>query len=575
MPFIVLSQQINLNINCTDKPSTNIFLLTNSKQRFTNKFLCKQFIERLPGLLQTRGYIGASIDSIKEDSTTINCYMFLGNVYKWKKITFDSALLNILPAIGMDNSIREGAVYNRLQAEIIQTKILDNYCNSGYPFAKISWENISIDSNNISGKLSVNRGNIYLLDSIRVIGNARININYLYHQLNIQDGTAFSIEKLELIDSKLKEIPFLKQSQPWSLEMLGNSFVLNLFLDTKKNNQVDAIMGFAPSNTQTGGSLLLTVDAKLKLQNVLASGETMSLNWQQIQPQSPKLNLQFQRPYIFNSSFGLDFNFDIYKKDSSYLNISADLGVQYVLSTYQTAKFLIHSFRTNLLNIDTLTVIATKHLPDLMDLSINQLVVVYDYHKTNYRNNPRKGNDLTIELAAGSKQIRENSSITQIKDTFRYSSLYDTVKMNSYTLKTRLNAAHYIPIHKNATFKTAIQAGIYNSQNYFTNELFQVGGTKTFRGFDEDAIYCNSYIVATAEYRYLIDLNSFFSVFSDGGYTNNKVSNTTYNYIGAGFGLTFQTKQGIFNVSLAAGKRNDLPFNISQTKINFGFVSIF
>ena len=70
-------------------------------------------------------------------------------------------------------------------------------------------------------------------------------------------------------------------------------------------------------------------------------------------------------------------------------------------------------------------------------------------------------------------------------------------------------------------------------------------------------------------------MNSFFSVFSDGGYTNNKVINNTYSYIGAGFGLTFQTKQGIFNVSLAAGKRNDLPFNISQSKINFGFVSVF
>jgi len=576
IPLLSLCQQVNLVVSCTDHPAINIQLLTGYNQHFTNKTLCKQYMDKLPGLLQARGYIGASIDSVREDSTTLYCNMFLGNIYKWKKVTYDSALLNILPAIGMDNTLQNGTTYNRTQAEKLPAKLLEYYCNSGYPFAKINWDNIIIDSNTISGKLSVNRGSIYLLDSIRIIGNAKIDVNYLYHQLNIEEGSAFSIAKLELLDNKLKEIPFLKQSQPWALEMLGNSFVLNLFLDTKKNNQVDAIMGFAPANTQTGGSLLFTIDAKLKLQNVLGSGELMAINWQQIQPQSPKLNLQIQRPFIFNSPFGLDFNFDLYKKDSSYVNIAADLGVQYVLSTYQTAKFLLHSFRTNVLNVDTLTVISSKKLPNLMDLSINQLVAVYDYHKTNYRNNPRTGNELTIEIAGGSKQIRKNGSITQLKSNgFNYATLYDSIKMSSYTFRSKLSAAHYFPVQKHATVKTAVQAGIYSSQNYFTNELYQVGGTKNFRGFDEDAIYCNSYLVATAEYRYLIDINSYFSVFSDGGYTTNSITNNTYRYIGAGFGLSFQTKQGIFNISLAAGKRNDLPFNFNQSKIHFGFVSVF
>ena len=576
LPIICHSQQVNLLVSCNNNPSINISTIIDYKKTFSNKFLCKQYIERLPALLQSKGYIGASVDSIKEDSAAIKCILFLGNKYSWKKVSYDPSLLNILPAIGISNNITEGSVYNRIAAEYIQNKLVDYYCNCGYPFAKIAWDSIQIDSNNISGRLSVNKGNIYLLDSIRILGTAKINLNYLYHQLNIAEGSAFSIEKLELLDSKLKEIPFLKQSQPWSLEMLGNSFLLNLYLEPKKTNQIDAIMGFAPANTQNGGNLLFTVDAKLKLQNVLASGEMMSLNWQQIQPQSPKLNIQFQRPFIFNSPFGFDFNFDLYKKDSSYINISADMGVQYVLSTYQTAKLLLHSFRTNLLTVDTLSVVLSKKLPDLMDLSINQLVTGYNYYKTNYRNNPRSGNELSIEIAGGSKQIRKNNSITQLKsNAYNYESLYDSVKMSSYTFRSRLSAAHYFTIKQHATIKTALQAGIYNSQNYFTNELFQMGGTKNFRGFDEDAIYCNSYMVATAEYRYLIDQNSYFALFSDGGTTNSSITNKTYQYIGGGFGLSFQTKQGIFNISLAAGKRDDLPFNFNQSKIHFGFVSVF
>ena len=576
LPFIGLSQQITLTITSNDIPAINIGKTEHFKTTFTNKFLCKQYIDRIPAMLQSSGYIGASVDSIKEDSSAIHCYLFLGNRFTWKQVQYDATLNNILPALGIDNSIKEGAVYNRTQVELLQSKLLDFYCNNGYPFAKISWDNIKIDSDNISGKLSVQPGNIYLMDSIRILGSAKVNLNYLYHLLNMPEGAAFSMEKLEQIDNKLKEIPFLKQVQPWSLEMLGNSFLLNLYLEPKKNNQVDAIMGFAPANAQTGGDLLFTIDAKLKLQNVLTSGEMMAINWQQIQPQSPKLNIQFQRPYLFNSSFGLDFSFDLYKKDSSYINIAADIGVQYALSTNQTAKLLFHSFRTNILTVDTTTVISSKRLPDVMDLNINQLVVQYNYRKTNYLNNPRKGNELLFEIAGGSKQIRQNNSISQLKSgSFNYASLYDSVKMNSYTIRTRMNAAHYFPVKQHATIKTALQAGLYNSQNYFTNELFQMGGIKNLRGFDEDAIYCNTYLVFTTEYRYLIDQNSYFAVFSDGGYTSNSVTSINHQYIGGGFGLSFQTKQGIFNISLAAGKRDDLPFNFNQSKIHFGFVSVF
>ena len=575
LPMLLASQTVNLVINCTDNHSINIESIA-SKKSFPNKALCKQYIERLPNLFQAKGFIGASVDSIKEDSTHINCSLFLGNQYSWKKIWYDSAVINILPAIGMSNSFKEGDVYNRTTAELIQSKLLEFYCNNGYPFAKISWDSITIDANTISAKLKVNSGNIYLMDSVRIIGSAKINQDYLYHLLNMPEGSVFSLEKLEVLDAKLRTISFLKQTQTWSLEMLGNSFLINLYLEPKKNNQVDAIMGFAPSNVQTGGGLLFTIDAKLKLENPLGSGETFGLNWQQIQPQSPKLNLQVVRPYIFNSAFALDFNFDLYKRDSSYLNIAADLGLRYALSTYQTAKLLFHTFRTNVLSVDTLTILATKQLPPIMDLSINQLVAGYSYFKTNYQNNPTSGNEIIIEVAGGTKQIRKNGSITQLKSGgFDYSTLYDSVKLNSYSIKATLALAHYFPIQKHATIKTALQTGMYNSPQYFNNELFLIGGTRNFRGFDEETIYCNNYLVATAEYRYLIDMNSYFSVFSDGGFTSNNITNNTYHYIGAGFGLSFQTKQGLFNISIANGKRDDLPFNFSQSKIHFGFVSIF
>ena len=386
----------------------------------------------------------------------------------------------------------------------------------------------------------------------------------------------YSITKLQAINQRLLELPYLQQIQPWRLNMLGKSYLLDLFLDGKRSNQIDAIVGFLPANQQLGGKLLFTVDAKINLQNAFATGENIALNWQQIQPKSPRLNFIFQRPYIFKSQFGLDFAFDLFKRDSSFLNINTSIGVQYVISAKQKSKILIQSNRTNLLDVDTLTVKLTKRLPDIIDVSINSIAVEYELANTNYKFNPQKGNELKFLVAAGNKKIRKNNSIAQIRDpNFNYNKLYDSINNNTYQLRVKLNAAQYFSLSKLSVIKTALQAGLVQSPTIFRNEMFQIGGYKLLRGFDEESIFTNQYAVATIEYRYLLGINSFFSGFTDIGYTTNTITAKNYSYVGVGVGLAFETKQGIFNINYAAGKRNDLPLSLRQSKIHIGFVSLF
>ena len=83
-------------------------------------------------------------------------------------------------------------------------------------------------------------------------------------------------------------------------------------------------------------------------------------------------------------------------------------------------------------------------------------------------------------------------------------------------------AAHYIPLGKSSTLKTAAHFGWYQSPQTFQNELFRIGGYKLLRGFDEESIYANQYAVFTAEYRYLVGINSYFFGFSDVGFTKTK-----------------------------------------------------
>jgi outer membrane protein assembly factor BamA len=561
-----------LIITTVDKSTAGSSPINALKTTFPNKQQCIDYVKKIPSLLQAKGYISASIDTLKVGEKSASILLYIGEMYQLANLRVADKDAMFMQILGYNKS-----QLDLVQYQVFQEKLLEYFENNGFPFAKVQLDSIEIINRKINAALLIDRGIQYKIDSIRLFGNAKISHNYLYKYLNIEKGGIYKYETLDKINQRLLELPYLQQSQNWDLTMLSSGSIVNLYLQPKKSNQVNVLAGFLPDNQQTG-KLLFTVDANLQLKNAFGGGESFGLVWQQIQPKSPRLNLQFQQPYMFNSNFGADFLFELFKRDSTFLNINAEAGLRYVLSDHQTGKVSIQNQRSNVLLTDTLQIKNSKRLPDIADLSSVNLGFDYDYNKTNYRFNPRSGNEIKIFISAGNKKIRKSNVITQIKDpSFNYNKLYDSIKLNTYQVRLKLQAAKYFPLAKRSVFKTGFNGGWYESPSYFRNELFQIGGYKLLRGFDEESIFANRYAVGTLEYRYLLGLNSYFFGFTDFGWSNDKSKPTTFSksYIGAGLGLSFETKGGLFNISFAAGKRNDIDLNLRQSKIHFGYVSIF
>lgn len=550
---------------------------------FPNKHSCNEYILKLPETLVGKGYPAASVDSIFYDSLSTHIILYLGEQYKWIEIKTDSIDKKLLNDINWNDKLLKNNKldYNRLQLN--QQKILNYYENNGYPFAAIKLDSIKIEEDKIKAQLKINKGPLYHIDSIRVYGKVKIKNIFLQRYLGIEKGSVYNKTRLENVSQRILELPYLQEQQHWDVSMLGTGSILNLYLQQKRSSQVNFLIGFLPGNSQTG-KLQLTADVNLDLKNALGSGESILLNWQQLQKQSPRLNLGYQHPYIFNSAFGIDLTFDLLKRDSSFLQINAQAGLVYVLSANQTGKIFLQNQRTYLLSggYDTNQIRITKRLPANIDINANSIGINYEWINTNYLYNPRKGNELKLNAAMGLKKITKNNDIANLKDpadpAFQFSSLYDSFKLNTYQLRIQLNAAHYFTAGKRSTLKTAINSAIFQSQNVFRNELFQIGGYKLLRGFAEESIYASRYAVVTAEYRYLTGLNSYMFGFTDLGFTktNYQTTNYTNNFISAGIGLNFETKVGILNVSYAIGKRNDIKFNLSEaSKIHFGYINYF
>lgn len=553
------------------------------KNIFETKEDAVSYVGLLPSVLLGKRFVAASVDSAIYDSTSAKVLLYVGEQYKWAEINTDSLDQNVLSNTNWNEKQFNNKGIDFAGLQMIQNQIVNYYENSGYPFAEVSLENINITGNKIKGDLVVNKGTLYHIDSIRVYGKVKIKNLYLQHYLDIFNGSIYNSQKLKQVSKLIQELPFLQEQQLWNVTMLGAGAVLNLYLLPKKSSQINVLVGFLPGNTITGKTQL-TADVHLDLKNALGAGENILLNWQQLQPQSPRLNLGYSHPFIFNSKFGIDFSFDLLKRDSAYLQLNSIFGLQYMISSNQAFKIFYQNETSYLLSggVDTNQVIYSKTLPSNIDVSSGNIGIGYHFVNTNYRFNPRKGNELDITASAGIKKVSKNNDIINLKDpfdpNFNFNSLYDSLKLKTYRFRVVASAAHYFPFGKNNVLKAATSLGLLQSPQTFQNELFRIGGYKLLRGFGEESIYANQYAVITAEYRYLAGVNSYFFGFSDVGFTKTKFNTTKFSnsFISGGLGLEFETKFGLLNLSYAIGKRNDVKFDIrNSSKIHFGYINYF
>lgn len=573
-----------LRIYPVDKDSSFILSGLGIKTEFGSRNDCVSYISQLPDYLQTKGFVTASVDSIYFDSLYAGIVLYVGNRYEWANLDTRQIDPSVLQAVGWREKVFSDKPMDFSQVKQWQEKILNYMENSGHPFAKVYLDSLQLDSEKVSAQLKLDKGPSYKIDSIRVLGSVKIANDFLQRYLDIPNGSLFSREKLLRISKRLKELPFVEEEYPAKLIWLGTGSILEMYLKQKKSSQVNILVGFLPNNDQLSSKkLLITGEANLNLKNALGAGETIGLNWQQLQVKSPRLNIVYQHPYLFKSPVGLDFAFDMFRKDSTFLNVSFQLGAQYVLNINQSGKLFIQRTQTIVNGVNKNYILQNYRLPNEADVSSTNVGVDYEYNNTNYRFNPTKGNEFRIITSVGTKKIKRNSEVMELKDpgrpSFDFGSLYDTIKLKSYQFRVRVSAAKYFPLGRQnrSTIKTAINAGLFQSQNIFRNELFQIGGYKLLRGFDEESQYLSQFLIATAEYRYLVGQNSFFYVFTDGGWgrSNSQNVDVSYSYFGTGLGLAFETKVGIFNLAWAVGKRSDLEFNLRQSKIHFGFVNYF
>jgi outer membrane protein assembly factor BamA len=529
--------------------------------------------------MQAQGYLSASVDSIGISGNDYQVYCFTGQKYTWAKLSMDSIPVALLSAAGVSS----GDFVNRPISPSALSRLSErllNYCEqNGYPFAKVSLNNLRISTDHrLSATLQLDFGALRKIDTIIVNGSVRISNAFLQRYLDVFQGSLYNEQKLEKISARLRELNFLQEEAPMMIEFREMDTRLILFLKEKSANQLNALLGFMPNNLQTG-KLLLTADAQLALVNLLSKGEQLFASFQNLQPKSPRLKVDAVLPYVFQSPFGLEAHFDMFRYQLAFRKVALQTGVSYQLSTAESARLLYHLQSSRVIEIDSAGIIATRSLTNNIDTRSQGLGIDFQSNHTDYRYNPHRGWYLKVQAAALGRKVLPSDAVKGLSDGsgFAFSSLYDTIQLKSSQYQIVAEFAWYLPLANSLTLKIGYNGSIIHAPQLFQNDLQQIGGFRMLRGFDEQSIFANQYQMTVLELRLKLAQNSFCYLFSDNAWVQ-----TRYNryfregmYNGFGLGTSLETKSGIFSIALAFGRSDFLPLRFRESKLSFGYTALF
>lgn len=544
---------------------------------------------------QKKAFLSASLDSLRRDSAGATARLHLGPAMQWVSLRpADSTSAYWAHEAGFREKMFRG---KPLRAETVaeaKQKILETAENSGYPFAAVWLDSLNLrDDGRTSALLRVQPNRFFLLKTLKVNGDLRLPKPYLPNYLDLKSGTPYSRAQLLRLRDQLAQLPFVEVSANPTVTFTRHSpqgdggpgeATINLFLRKKRANRFDFIIGLLPrSDNASDKRLLVTGSLSAAFQNALNLGERFSVELERLKPETQRLETEAALPYLLGTSFGADARLHIFRRDSSWLEARSELGIQYLLGGADLLRVFWENKSSSLQSVDTLSVIRNHRLPPNLDYRQNAFGLESRFERLDYRFNPRKGWSTILRISTGFNTVRRNPQIESLRDpenpAFDFASLYDTLTTRTARHRLEGQGEIYLPAFERTTVKIAARGGgIFSKKPVFANEQYRLGGNRLLRGFDEESLFATRFLVATAEWRLLLSRNAYLAAFADYAYLENVTDRMqVYQHpLGLGAGMTFETKAGLFGISMAIGKRDKgQPIDWRAPKFHLGYVNLF
>ena len=486
--------------------------------------------------LSQNNYYLTELKNVKKDGNQTQIYFDKGK-------NFNEALVKIDDEIANNANLEKQFFTKNLDS--LKKFINEKYRNQGFTFNRVKSKFLSMENEIPQVEITVNKGNPRKIDAFVVKGYEKVPKRFIQNIEKEFKGKKYDDQNLVRINQSLQNHPFVLLEKPPQTLFTKDSTQVFLFLQKKKSNTFDGIIGFGNDNSDKftfNGSL------NVNFKNMFNGFETVNIFWQRNPDKGQTFDLKTDIPYLFKSNVGLNANVNIYRQDSTFANVKFLPSLYLHLSNRQKLG-LRGTFETSVV-MDSLYVQAK-------DYSKKGIGLWYDFTEPS-----------EIELFLYKTRIRAEA------DYFFTNYSKENIKVsqnNFYFLGERnfyISGNNYL----NLKAETAL---ISSKNELVTNELLRFGGWNSFRGFNENALLADFYYYGSAEYRYLVGNQAFFDIFGQYGQLNNKNLSLKPKLYSFGMGFNFFLPIGLMTFQISNGNEFGNPVKFSDTKIHWGILSRF
>jgi outer membrane translocation and assembly module TamA len=498
-----------------------------------------------------KGYLLCDIQLRQSSDVCDSFLVTLGDQYTGLNLQLNDSAEKMLQRIfPSQRSIRK-ETQGMSPAKYVQfmNYVLNDHLDHGFPFCRVYLKHIVTRTHVIDAELVVESGPYYTWTEIHLKNDLPVSTNTLQSIIGIRLNDEYNEALLNGIEQRVLQTGIFALKKKCEVLFTSKGAELFVYLERVKASSAQGIIGFQPNPVTN--ALAFTGDMQLKLINSVKHNESFQFAWKSIQPRTQALQSSLIVPYLFKSPFGVIGDFQLYKRDSSFLDVKSSLGVQFQFQNGWQLRANYYFVNSSVISESNANPMFSK----LANLKTNSYGLVLFQRKLDYIPNPRKGFSVFLEGQLGERKMEQNSA-----------SIW----------KTHASVSYFQPLAGRMTFLTQLELDTYHSPSIYQNELYRFGGTNSLRGFNEESIFATTKAILTFEYRFLLDQNSaVFAFFNQGFYENTSVNYVKDQPYGFGFGISAGTNLGIFRLAYALGKEFNNPVQLNSGKIHIGYISYF
>lgn len=529
--------------------------------------------------LQKQGFLAANLDSIlfTRDSL-VRVYYYIGKKLNYGIFEWSGMEESFYSIPNLRNFDPSSYATDPQDFQRISKSILSRLEDTGYPLSRIYLENKRVENDTVRATVKIEKGPKIEFGGWINKADSVISQDFLARYLDIRSGDPFRMSKINSIQEQISQLSYVRMKGNPQIQIRSSKAYLHVPLAETPASRFDFLIGVLP-NVENNERFTISGEVTADFKNKLKRGEELYFYFRQLKPETQRIDFRVVYPYLLNLPFGVHGDFALYRNGRESRDLNAKGGIQYRSGKNLESRFFADFQSSRLIEIDSAQLLNTGRLPASLDVSLNSIGARITSDRRDYRFNPRKGLLFELSVIAGVKSIIPNLTITSLNDdNTDFVSAYDTLDLRIFQTSAESTINYFLPLGRSSTLLLGNRSGIkWSEQPIFFNEYYRIGGSGILRGFDEESIRAQYFSVFTAEFRYLLGLNSYFSTFVDYSavYNDFREERKWDLPFGFGVGLSFQTNAGIFALNVALGRQLQNPLDFRNAKTHFGFVSLF